>query len=93
MGGGAYVFGGGIKHRRHPYGVTRPPTGLVVDGKRLPDGVITMYMSKYCMLAKTCVGVSTRGAVRSLDSKQSKTTNQIHLIVLQSVGFSSREKR
>ena len=21
-----------------------PPTGLVVDGKRLPDGVITMYM-------------------------------------------------
>ena len=45
------------------------------------------------MLAKTCVGVSTRGAVRSLDSKQSKTTNQIHLIVLQSVGFSSREKR
>ena len=44
LGGGAYVFGGGIKHRRHPYGVTRPPTGLVVDGKRLPDGVITMYM-------------------------------------------------
>ena len=32
------------------------------------------------MLAQTCVGVSTRGAVRSLDSKQSKTTNQIHLI-------------
>ena len=40
-GGTAYVFGGGIKHRRHPYGGTRPPTGLVVDGKRLPDGVIT----------------------------------------------------